>query len=113
SAHHGGAGRRLSLALGGMSNFTLRIVSAAILAPIVLGCVWLGGWGFFVLCAAAAAGVLWEWTRLVIGDADTRVLLPGLAALAAALLLAGFDEPGAAAAMIVIGAMLAGAVVAA
>jgi phosphatidate cytidylyltransferase len=109
----GGAGGKLSSTLGGMSNFTLRIVSAIILAPLVLGCVCLGGWVFSVLCAAAAAGVLWEWTRLVVGDADARVLLPGLAALAAALLLAGFGEPGAAAGMIVIGAVLAGGVVAA
>ncbi len=108
-----GAGGKLSLILGGMSNFTLRIVSAVILAPIVLGCVYLGGWVFFILCAAAAAGILWEWTRLVVGDADTRVLLPGFAAVAAALLLAGFDEPGAAAGMIVIGAVLAGVGVAA
>ena len=94
-----------------MSNFRLRIVSAVILAPLVLGCVYLGGWVFFLLCAAAAAGILWEWTRLIVGGADARMLLPGLAALAAALLLAGFDEPGAAAGTVVIGAVLAAAVV--
>jgi phosphatidate cytidylyltransferase len=109
----GGTGGQLPLTLGGMSNFTLRLVSAVILAPIVLGCIWLGGWVFFLLCAAAAAGVLSEWTRLVVGNADARVLLPGMAALAVALLLAGLDEPGAAAGMIVIGAVLAGGVVAA
>lgn len=96
-----------------MSNFKLRIVSAAILAPLVLGCVYLGGWLFFMLCAAAAAGILWEWTRLVVGSADARVLVPGLAALAGAFLLAGLDEPGAVAGTIVIGAILAAAVVAA
>jgi phosphatidate cytidylyltransferase len=109
----GGTGGQLSLTLGGMSNFTLRLVSAVILAPIVLGCIWLGGWVFFLLCAAAAAGVLSEWTRLVVGNADARVLLPGMAALAVALLLAGLDEPGAAAGMIGLGAVLAGGVVAA
>jgi len=109
----GGTGGQLSSMLGGMNNFTLRIVSAAILAPIVLGCIWLGGWVFFLLCAAAAAGVLWEWTRLVVGNADARVLLPGMTALAVALLLVGLDEPGAAAGMVVIGAVLAGGVVAA
>lgn len=96
-----------------MSNFRLRIVSAVILAPLVLCCMYLGGWLFFILCAAAAAGVLWEWTRLVVGSADARVLLPGLAALAAAFLLAGFDEPEAAAGTIVIGAVLAGGATAA
>jgi phosphatidate cytidylyltransferase len=107
------AGGQLSLTLGGMNNFTLRIVSAGILAPIVLGCTYLGGWVFFILCAAAAAGILWEWTRLVVGYADARALLPGLAALAGAFLLAGYDEPAAAAGMVVIGSVLAGGAVAA
>jgi phosphatidate cytidylyltransferase len=97
----------------GLSNFTLRIVSATVLAPVVLLCAYIGGWVFFVLSAAAAAGVLWEWTRLVVASADPRVLLPGLAALFAALLLTGFDQPGAAIATIVIGAVFAGGLVSA
>ena len=96
----------------GLNNFTLRIVSAAVLAPVVLLCAYFGGWVFFVLCAAAAAGVMWEWTRLVVASADPRVLLPGLAALFAALLLTGFDQPSAAIATVVIGAMFAGGLVA-
>ena len=96
----------------GLNNFTLRIVSAAVLAPVVLLCAYFGGWVFFVLCAAAAAGVLWEWTRLVVASADPRVLLPGLAALfAALLLLTGFDQPSAAIATIAIGAVFAGGLV--
>ena len=95
----------------GLNNFTLRIVSAAVLAPVVLLCAYFGGWVFFVLCAAAAAGVMWEWTRLVVTSADPRVLFPGLAALFVALLLTGFDRPSAAIATIVIGAMLAGGLV--
>jgi phosphatidate cytidylyltransferase len=94
-----------------MSNFALRIVSAAVLAPVVLLCAYFGGWVFFALSAAAAAGVLWEWTRLVVASADPRVLLPGLAALFAALLLTGFDQPSAAIATVVIGAVFAGGLV--
>jgi phosphatidate cytidylyltransferase len=97
----------------GASNVTLRIASAAVLAPIAIGFAYVDGWLFLVLCAAAAAGILWEWTRLVADHPDRRVLIPGLAALLAALFLTGFDQPGAAAATIVIGAALAGGAIAA
>jgi phosphatidate cytidylyltransferase len=108
-----GAGAKLSSAGRGLNNLTLRIASAAVLAPITLASAYLGGWVFFALCALAAGGILWEWTRLVTGWADTRVLAPGFAALVAALLLTGFDQPGAAAGMVVIGAVLAGGAVSA
>jgi phosphatidate cytidylyltransferase len=79
----------------------------------VLVFAYVGGWPFFLLCAAAGAGILWEWTRLVADGADSRILLPGLAALLFALLLIGLDEPGASAGMIFIGAALAAGVMAA
>ena len=50
-----------------MSNLALRAVSAMILAPIAVGAAWLGSWPFAVFWAAAAAAVLWEWTKLVTG----------------------------------------------
>ena len=90
------------------NNVMLRIASAAVLAPIAIGFAYIGGWLFLALCAAAAARILWEWMRLVADHPDRRVLLPGFAALIAALFLTGFDEPAAAAATIVIGAALAG-----
>jgi phosphatidate cytidylyltransferase len=86
-------------------------VSAAVLAPVVLACAYFGGWVFFILCAAAAGGILWEWTCLVTGITDARVLVPGGVALAAALLLLGFSQPSAAIGTIVIGAMVAGGLV--
>jgi len=89
-------------------NLTRRVISAAILAPAVLGCTYIGGWIFFVLCAAAAGTVLWEWTTLVTGSGDLRVLTPGLAVLLAATLLVGLNLPAAAMGMIAIGAALAG-----
>jgi len=98
---------------GAASNLMLRVASAAVLAPIAIGFAYVDGWLFLALCAAAAAGILWEWTRLVADRPDLRVLVPGLAALAAALLLTGFDQPGAAVAVIVIGAALAGGAMAA
>jgi phosphatidate cytidylyltransferase len=50
-----------------VSNLTLRIVSAAVLGPIAIAAAYFGGWPFAVFWAAAAAAVLWEWTKLVTG----------------------------------------------
>ena len=93
---------------GAARNLTLRVISAVVLAPAVLACTYAGGWIFFVLCAAAAGVILWEWTSLVAGSDDLRILTPGLAALLAGMLLVGLDLPAAALGMIAIGAVLAG-----
>ena len=45
----------------------LRIVSAAVLGPIAIAAAYFGSWPFAVFWAAAAAAVLWEWTKLVTG----------------------------------------------
>jgi phosphatidate cytidylyltransferase len=92
---------------GSANNLVLRVASAAVLGPVVLVLAYYGGWLFFLLCAGAAAGILWEWTKLVAERADARILIPGFAALLFALALTGADEPEAAAAMIFIGAALA------
>jgi phosphatidate cytidylyltransferase len=97
----------------GASNLRLRVISSAVLAPLVLLCAYVGGWLFALLCAAAAAAILWEWTRLIADDADQRVLLPGFAALLLALLLSGLGQPIAACGMIVVGAALAAGMMAA
>jgi phosphatidate cytidylyltransferase len=99
--------------LGSANNLVLRVASAAVLGPLVLVLAYIGGWLFFLLCAAAAAGLLWEWTKLAADSADPRILLPGFAALLIALVLTGIDEPGAAAGMIFIGAALAAGIMAA
>jgi phosphatidate cytidylyltransferase len=109
----GNASEKSASKFGGTSNLVLRVASAAVLGPLVLVFAYVGGWPFFALCAAAATGVFWEWTRLVAGGADLRILLPGLAALAFALVLTGLGEPAAAAGMIFIGAALAAGVMAA
>jgi phosphatidate cytidylyltransferase len=86
----------------------LRIASAVVLAPVVLALAYLGGWIFLVLCVLAAAGILWEWARLVAGRPDLRILLPGWAALLAALAFAGTDQSVSAVIALVAGAALAG-----
>jgi phosphatidate cytidylyltransferase len=86
----------------------LRIASAAVLAPLVLACTYVGGPLFLALCAAAAGGILWEWTALVAHVADPRILAPGLAALLAAFALTALGLDGAA-----IGALAGGVAAAA
>jgi phosphatidate cytidylyltransferase len=86
----------------------LRIASAAVLAPIAVAIGYAGGWLYLILCAACAGGILWEWTRLVAGRSDVRILAPGLAALFAALALCGANEAVLAACVTPIGAALAG-----
>lgn len=103
-----GAGAGGSRAERSARNLRLRIISAAVLAPVVLAVACVGGWSFLVLCGLAAGGILWEWTRLVTGGSEPRLLAPGSAALLGALVLVGSGAPAAAGALIVIGAVLAG-----
>jgi phosphatidate cytidylyltransferase len=86
----------------------LRVGSALVLAPIVVGAAYLGGWLFLTLCLVGATGILWEWTRLTTSRSDARVLAPGSAALLAACVLTGLGGPVAATASIAAGAVLAG-----
>jgi phosphatidate cytidylyltransferase len=89
-------------------NLTLRVASAAVLAPVAVAITYAGGWVFLLLCTIAAGIVLWEWTALVLHRADARTLTVGWAALIAAMLLIGFGRPAAAGVPIVAGAIVAG-----
>jgi phosphatidate cytidylyltransferase len=50
-----------------VNNLVLRIVSAAVLAPVAMIAAYFGGWLFAAFWFAAAVAVLWEWTNLVEG----------------------------------------------
>ena len=104
--HRGRSGADVTSGGSGASNLTLRIASAAVLAPIVLAITYVGGWPFLVLCALGAAGIFWEWARLT-GKARAGDLALGLAALLAALAFTGLDHPEAGALGLAIGAGLA------
>jgi phosphatidate cytidylyltransferase len=43
----------------------LRVISAAVLAPLAIGIAWFGGWPFVLFWTACACLVLWEWSVLV------------------------------------------------
>jgi len=88
----------------------MRVVSAAVLAPIVLVIAYLGGWIFLLLCGCAAAGIFWEWTHLAAGRAELQLLAPVWAALLAALVLVGLGYPAAAVLAVALGVVLAGGV---
>jgi phosphatidate cytidylyltransferase len=60
----GDAGRTVSATV---NNLVLRVISAAVLAPVAIYAAYLGGWPFTVFWAAAAVAVLWEWISLVTG----------------------------------------------
>ena len=83
------------------------------LAPTAIAVAYIGGWLFLALCALAAAVILWEWTTIVFRGTDPRIFAPGLTVLLVAAALIGERQAGAAIAMITIGALLAGGIVAA
>ncbi len=51
------------------ADLRLRVVSAAVLAPVVLACLWIGGPVWDVLVVLAALGMLDEWRRMRLGAA--------------------------------------------
>ena len=74
-----------------LTNLQQRILSAVILAAIVLGLTWLGGFPFRLLTVVMGAGIFVEWRRIT-GAGSTTVLAKAaelLLVVAFALLLAG------------------------
>ncbi len=74
----------------------LRAASAAVLAPLALGCVWLGGVAWAVAVAAVALGIALEWVGLCGGDGwrPPALLVPALVLAGVGLAAFGF-APGA------------------
>ncbi len=46
------------------SDLRTRFISAAILLPVALACLFVGGWPWLLLVLAATASLLWEWWRM-------------------------------------------------
>lgn len=74
-------------------NFALRVVSAAVLAPLAIVAAWFGGWPFAVFWGAASVAVLWEWIRLVAGPRHVLMLSSCASAIAVAALVAWRGRP--------------------
>ncbi len=64
------------------SNLKLRVISALVLAPIILAAVYFGDWALSILLAIAGGIIAWEWTGLTVKDARLQeYLLPCAAGL--------------------------------
>jgi phosphatidate cytidylyltransferase len=53
-----------TVARGRWGDFGRRAASAAVLAPLALACLWVGGWAWVALVLLLTVGLLAEWMRL-------------------------------------------------
>lgn len=91
------------------NNLLLRVMSAAVLAPLALVAAYIGGAPFALFWGIAAVFVLWEWMTLVVGPNLRLLVFSCAAAIAVADLLAWLGRPVTALFMVGLGA-LAGAI---
>ena len=91
------------------NNLLLRVISAAVLAPLALVAAYIGGLPFALFWGIAALVVLWEWMTLVVGPNYRLLVLSCAAAIAVADFLAWLGRPVTALFMVGLGA-LAGAI---
>jgi phosphatidate cytidylyltransferase len=78
-----------------LSNLQLRVISALVMAVVVLGLTWLGGLPFRMLSAAIAAAIFFEWCAMARTAANAAFQWLVGAFLAAVLLalVAGYSAP--------------------
>ena len=91
------------------SNLLLRVMSAAVLAPLALVVAYIGGLPFALFWGIAALLVVWEWMTLVVGPNYRLLVLSCAAAIAVADFLAWLGRPVTALFLVGLGA-LAGAI---
>ena len=65
-------------------NLVMRIAVAAVLIPFAVATAWAGGWLWSTLVTLAAIGLFVEWLAIVGLAGVTRVMVPGVTALAVA-----------------------------
>ena len=64
-----------------MSNLTLRILSALVLAPVVLLCLYAGGFYTQALLTLVTAAGMWEWSSMFLpNEKGTRIFVVALSA---------------------------------
>jgi phosphatidate cytidylyltransferase len=68
----------------GSQNFLTRVLAAAVLAPVAIGIVWLGGWPWALLVTLASIGLYVEWLFVVGLARAWLAIVPGVATLAIA-----------------------------
>jgi phosphatidate cytidylyltransferase len=72
-------------------DLRLRVLSAAVIAPLALGCVWIGGLVFAGLVALVAIGLCYEWLGLC-GQRGSPAASAVFAAVPLAVLLTQYDS---------------------
>ncbi|CAN5335053.1 phosphatidate cytidylyltransferase [soil metagenome] len=88
-------------------NLRLRLLSAAVLVPVALGCVWAGGWAYLILLAVAIALLASEWAKMCSPEVVSRSGALIAACVLAALLLAFNSRVSVGWAALVVAALLA------
>jgi phosphatidate cytidylyltransferase len=73
------------------SELTVRIISAAVLAPVAVLIAYVGGFTFQTFWGLAAIVVVWEWTLLVTETRRNAVLVTALTSVTLALILTGIS----------------------
>ena len=73
-----------SAATSDSRNLVMRIAVAAVLIPFAVATAWAGGWLWSTLVTLAAIGLFVEWLAIVGLAGVTRVMVPGVTALAVA-----------------------------
>lgn len=85
------------------SNLTLRVLSALVLAPIVLGAVFYGAPAYNCLLAVMGAGLAWEWEQMFLKrNTAVGIIIATCAAITAFL---SMENPSAALLVILVGAL--------
>ena len=86
-------------------DLRLRVLSAAVLAPAVLACVWFGGIAFLILMLGATLGLCLEWSRLHRWRDTAPATLLLIATACGSVLAAGLDQGVMALAVLAIGGL--------
>lgn len=87
----------------GLSQLNLRIVSALVLGPLAIACIYFGTPWFDALIATAVAIMAWEWARMCCGSALTAESVLAPATVVAGLVVASFGHIGVAAPTVLAG----------
>jgi phosphatidate cytidylyltransferase len=90
-----------------MNNLVLRILSAAVLAPLAIYAAYYGGWVFVLFWGLAAVAVLWEWTTMVVGVSHRLMFSASGGAVAIAGFVAWLGRPIVAIFMVGLGGLAA------
>jgi phosphatidate cytidylyltransferase len=87
----------------GGRNLLLRVLAAAVLAPLAVAIAYAGGWPWTLLVTLAAIGLFIEWLSIVGLAHDRRLVASGVAALAIGGLCLALDRINASAALLTAG----------